>query len=164
MEPKNEVKAVSSNRSESAPLERININPTPGIYEFAAHIYDLDGVITSTEKLHFDGWKETFDKLLAALQESTLLPQGAPEEFNEKLYLDYVDGKPRYDGVRSFIDAFGPGDNCLAAKIADEAQKEPRNRCDNADIAKHTHDIDDYFLGLRLFSLHPDDLRRKAEP
>lgn len=84
--------------------------------------FDLDGVITSTAKLHFDGWKETFDKMIVSLQKSNLLPHGAREEFSEKLYLDYVDGKPRYDGVRSFIDTLGSGNDCLTAKVADAVQ------------------------------------------
>jgi hypothetical protein len=85
-------------------------------------IFDLDGVITSTAKLHFDGWKVTFDKMMASLKESHLLPNDAPDEFSEKHYLDYVDGKPRYDGVRSFIDALGNGENWLGSKIADQVR------------------------------------------
>ncbi len=85
-------------------------------------IFDLDGVITSTAKLHFDGWKVTFDEMIAFLKESHLLPLDAPEEFNEKHYLDYVDGKPRYDGVRSFIDALGSDENWLGAKVADQVR------------------------------------------
>ena len=122
MEPKNYMKAISNNRAEGIPTEKVNLNQIQSIYEFAAHIYDLDGVITSTEKLHFDGWKETFDNLITSLQESNLLPQGAPEEFNHKHYLDYVDGKPRYDGVSSFIDALGADDDCLATKVAGQMQ------------------------------------------
>jgi hypothetical protein len=49
--------------------------------------------------LHFNGWKETFDTLIISLQKSQLLPPDAPEEFSNKHYLDYVDGKPRYDGA-----------------------------------------------------------------
>ena len=122
MDPKNNAKDRSNLRADSASLEENRRNPTPGQFAFAAHIYDLDGVITSTAELHFDGWKETFDKLIASLQESDLLPQGAPQEFTEKLYLDYVDGKPRYDGVRSFIESLGSGDDCLEAKVADKVQ------------------------------------------
>ena len=92
-------------------------------YEFDAMIFDLDGVITSTAKLHFDGWKVTFDQMMASLKESRLLPHDAPEEFNEKHYLDYVDGKPRYDGVRSFIDTLGNGENWLGAKVADQVRE-----------------------------------------
>ena len=84
MAPENNTKETLYNKAQGAPLKGVHLKSTPGIYEFAAHIFDLDGVITSTEKLHFDGWKETFDKLLVSLQKSNLLPQGAPEEFNEK--------------------------------------------------------------------------------
>lgn len=91
-------------------------------YEFDAMIFDLDGVITSTAKLHFDGWKITFDEMIASFKESHLLPHDAPEEFNEKHYLDYVDGKPRYDGVRSFIDALGSDENWLGSKVADQVR------------------------------------------
>jgi HAD superfamily hydrolase (TIGR01509 family) len=118
MEHNNDAQANCSHRGKGTPLKSMRPHPTPGAFAFAAHIYDLDGVITSTEKLHFDGWKETFDKLIASLQEGDLLPQGAPEEFNQKLYLDYVDGKPRYDGVRSFIDALGAGEDGLIAKVS----------------------------------------------
>lgn len=106
----------------NAPVENLSLNPAIRKYEFAAHIYDLDGVITSTEKLHFDGWKETFDKLITSLQKSNLFPQGAPGEFNEMHYLDYVDGKPRYDGVSSFIEALEAGDDCIATKVAVQVQ------------------------------------------
>jgi len=122
MEPKKDTKSIFLSRAEGTAVEKDNLNPTPGIYEFAAHVYDLDGVITSTEKLHFDGWKETFDNMISSLQESNLLPQIAPEEFNEKHYLDYVDGKPRYDGVSSFIDALGASDDSLASKVAVRVQ------------------------------------------
>ena len=70
MEPKNDVKDSLSSRTEGASLKRDSLHPTPSIYEFAAQIFDLDGVITSTAELHFDGWKETFDKLIDSLQES----------------------------------------------------------------------------------------------
>lgn len=108
-------------------------NPTSDSFEFDALVFDLDGVITSTAKLHFDGWKETFDKMIHALQESDLLPQGAPTWFSEKHYLDYVDGKPRYDGVRSFIDALGTGSDSVGEKAAEALRnKATGNRRDLA--------------------------------
>ena len=122
MEPKSNAQNSQNRKTNSAPQKENRLNSTPSPYAFVAHIYDLDGVITSTAELHFDGWKETFDKLIASLQESDLLPQGAPQEFTEKLYLDYVDGKPRYDGVRSFIESLGSGDDCLEAIVANKVQ------------------------------------------
>ncbi|MCP3954063.1 MAG: HAD-IA family hydrolase [Desulfobacterales bacterium] len=125
MEPNNEAKPIFSSKAKGVPVEKVGPVSTPGIYAFTAHIFDLDGVITSTEKLHFDGWKITFDQLIMALRESNLLPQGAPEEFTAEHYLDYVDGKPRYDGVRAYIDALGSDDDCLVAKVAGDVQKKP---------------------------------------
>ncbi len=122
MEPKNDEKTIFHSRAESPACGKAKLNPAREKYAFAAHIYDLDGVITSTEKLHFDGWKETFDNLIGSLQKSNLLPPNAPKEFNEKHYLDYVDGKPRYDGVNAFIDALGAGDDCLANNVANQVR------------------------------------------
>ena len=119
MEPKNHVEDGLG-----AQGARVSLNPASRAYEFDAMIFDLDGVITSTAKLHFDGWKVTFDKMMVSLQESHLLPHDAPEEFNEKHYLEYVDGKARYDGVRSFIDALGNGDNWLGVKVADRVSND----------------------------------------
>ncbi len=128
MEPKNDARDSLHKKAEAAPLKRVNLNSTPGIYEFAALIFDLDGVITSTAKLHFDGWKKTFDEMIVSLRKSNLLPHDAPTEFNEKLYLDYVDGKPRYDGVRSLIDALGAHDDWLVDKVADAVQAQSTDR------------------------------------
>ena len=57
-----------------------------------AVIFDLDGVVTRTAKVHAQAWKAAFDPV----------PFDAVED-----YLKYVDGKPRLDGVRSFLAARG---------------------------------------------------------
>jgi beta-phosphoglucomutase family hydrolase len=57
-------------------------------------LFDLDGVLTGTAELHRAAWKETFDSLLAK--------RGQPP-FTEADYNNYVDGRPRFDGVRSFL-------------------------------------------------------------
>jgi beta-phosphoglucomutase family hydrolase len=66
-----------------------------------ACLFDLDGVLTDTAKVHAVAWKETFDQYLQARAAATnekFVP------FDEaKDYDTYVDGKPRYDGVRSFL-------------------------------------------------------------
>ncbi len=64
-------------------------------------VFDLDGVITKTAQLHFEAWKSMFDGYLKLIQE-----RGGAEfkEFtHEQDYLPYVDGKPRYEGVQSFL-------------------------------------------------------------
>ncbi|MCF8345170.1 MAG: hypothetical protein K9H13_11095, partial [Bacteroidales bacterium] len=66
-------------------------------------IFDLDGVVTQTAATHFKAWKETFD---AFLKENENKNKDADySEFSKKDYLTYVDGKPRYQGVMSFLDS-----------------------------------------------------------
>jgi alpha,alpha-trehalase len=65
-----------------------------------AVIFDLDGVITFTARVHAEAWKEMFDDFLldrAASGGERFRP------FQEYDYQTYVDGKPRYDGVLSFL-------------------------------------------------------------
>jgi beta-phosphoglucomutase family hydrolase len=66
-----------------------------------AVIFDLDGVITFTARVHAAAWKELFDDYLRA--EAARI--GAPfRPFDAAAdYYAYVDGKPRYDGVQSFL-------------------------------------------------------------
>ncbi len=71
---------------------------------FDAVIFDLDGVITQTATVHSRAWKKMFDEYLKARAEKT----GEPfREFTQEDYLAYVDGKPRYDGVKSFLESRG---------------------------------------------------------
>jgi beta-phosphoglucomutase family hydrolase len=67
-------------------------------------LFDLDGVLTQTMKVHQAAWKQMFDGYLKERAERT----GEPfEEFTRDDYEAYVDGKPRYDGVRSFLESRG---------------------------------------------------------
>ena len=69
-----------------------------------ACLFDLDGVLTETAKVHAAAWKEMFDQYLrerAARTGEEFVP------FDEEDYANYVDGKPRYDGVRSFLASRG---------------------------------------------------------
>jgi beta-phosphoglucomutase family hydrolase len=63
-------------------------------------IFDLDGVITSTAKLHFAAWKRMFDEYLEGRSQKEV---SNFQPFQKSDYLAYVDGKPRYDGVRDFL-------------------------------------------------------------
>jgi len=70
-----------------------------------ACLFDLDGVLTQTAKIHAAAWKKMFDDFLrerAAKGGEPFLPFDPVAEYDE-----YVDGKPRYDGVRSFLAARG---------------------------------------------------------
>jgi len=68
---------------------------------YDAVLLDLDGVITDTASIHAACWKQMFDEYL----QSRALQRGeAFRPFDVKAdYLLYVDGKPRFDGVRDFL-------------------------------------------------------------
>lgn len=72
---------------------------------FDAVLFDLDGVLTATAKLHAACWKKAFDEFLQKQADR----KGEPfRPFDLKAdYEDYVDGKPRYDGVQSFLESRG---------------------------------------------------------
>ncbi len=70
---------------------------------FDAVIFDLDGVITDTASTHSTAWKKMFDDFLRTHAEKTNTP--FREFTHEQDYLPYVDGKPRYQGVDSFLKA-----------------------------------------------------------
>lgn len=74
-------------------------------YPFEAVIFDLDGVITKTALVHSAAWKKMFDGYLRERESK----YGEPfREFTLKEdYLPYVDGKPRYKGVESFLASRG---------------------------------------------------------
>jgi beta-phosphoglucomutase family hydrolase len=63
-------------------------------------LFDLDGVLTSTAEQHRAAWKETFDAFLR-----THTDVAGFQEFTDEDYNNYVDGRPRYDGVRTFLAA-----------------------------------------------------------
>lgn len=71
-------------------------------FSFRAAIFDMDGVITRTAGLHAAAWKELFDDLLRRMA-----PDGRTyQPFDERAeYRAQVDGKPRMEGVRSFLRA-----------------------------------------------------------
>ena len=70
-----------------------------------ACLFDLDGVLTETAKVHAAAWKEMFDGYLrerAANSGEEFVEFDAVGDYDE-----YVDGKPRDEGVSSFLDSRG---------------------------------------------------------
>ena len=68
-----------------------------------ACLFDLDGVLTQTAKVHARAWKSMFDDFLksrAEAQGEEFVPFDAHGDYD-----DYVDGKPRYEGVASFLES-----------------------------------------------------------
>src|SRR5262245_46319732 len=70
-----------------------------------ACLFDLDGVLTQTAKVHAKSWKQMFDEFLRARADAAggdFVPFDAHDDYDA-----YVDGKPRYDGVRDFLASRG---------------------------------------------------------
>jgi alpha,alpha-trehalase len=70
-----------------------------------AVLFDLDGVLTATAKVHAACWKKMFDDFLARRAEhggERFVPFDIDSDYKR-----YVDGKPRYDGVSSFLESRG---------------------------------------------------------
>jgi beta-phosphoglucomutase family hydrolase len=70
-----------------------------------ACLFDLDGVLTQTAKVHSAAWKQMFDDYLRERARRTgeaFVPFDPIREYDQ-----YVDGKPRYDGVRAFLASRG---------------------------------------------------------
>jgi beta-phosphoglucomutase family hydrolase len=70
-----------------------------------ACLFDLDGVLTQTAKVHAAAWQKMFDEYLrrrAAESGEEFVAFDPVRDYDE-----YVDGRPRYDGVRSFLASRG---------------------------------------------------------
>src|SRR6516165_1353730 len=72
---------------------------------YDAVLFDLDGVITDTASLHARCWKQTFDEYL--LKRATQKGEAFRPFDVGTDYRLYVDGKPRFDGVRDFLKSRG---------------------------------------------------------
>jgi len=73
--------------------------------EIDAVVFDMDGVVTKTAAVHASAWKQLFDDYLRERSRSAG-NEWRPFE-RETDYRQYVDGKSRYDGVRSFLASRG---------------------------------------------------------
>jgi beta-phosphoglucomutase family hydrolase len=73
--------------------------------QIRACLFDLDGVLTQTARVHAAAWKEMFDEYLRARAQATgddFVPFDPLRDYEQ-----YVDGRLRYDGVRSFLASRG---------------------------------------------------------
>jgi beta-phosphoglucomutase family hydrolase len=66
--------------------------------DIVACLFDLDGVVTSTAKLHAAAWKQTLDEFLATRTDGDNKPFDIATDYRE-----YIDGRLREDGVRAFL-------------------------------------------------------------
>jgi beta-phosphoglucomutase family hydrolase len=64
-----------------------------------AFLFDLDGVLTPTAEVHMRAWSRLFTSYLAA--------KGLDQTYTDDDYFTFIDGRPRYDGVRAFLASRG---------------------------------------------------------
>jgi beta-phosphoglucomutase family hydrolase len=109
---------------------------TIDVERYGALIFDLDGVITQTASLHAQAWKRLFDEFLTerAAKTRTAFAPFDPESD----YRHYVDGKPRVEGVLSF----------LAARGVDLSIGTPQDEADQRTAHGLAIRKDRYFAGL----------------
>jgi beta-phosphoglucomutase family hydrolase len=69
--------------------------------DIKACLFDLDGVVTRTAVVHAAAWKAMFDAFLREREGEQFRP------FDDKDYDEFVDGRPRADGVRTFLASRG---------------------------------------------------------
>lgn len=72
------------------------------IKNFKGAVFDMDGVITQTAKTHAKAWKSMFDGFLKDREGDSFTSFDIGEDYRQ-----YIDGKPRLDGVRSFLESRG---------------------------------------------------------
>lgn len=117
---------------------------------YTAAVFDLDGVVTFTARVHFAAWKELFDEFLRERSRET----GEPlHPFTEADYRDHVDGLPRHDGVRGFLASRGitlpeggPSDAPQARTVSGLAER--KNEVFQAQIRSIGVDIDEEAVRL----------------
>ncbi|MDA2926847.1 beta-phosphoglucomutase family hydrolase [Acidobacteria bacterium AH-259-G07] len=68
-------------------------------------MFDLDGVITGTARLHALAWEQMFNNFLQKISERENKPFAPFDREND--YRQYVDGKPRLEGIKSFLESRG---------------------------------------------------------
>jgi beta-phosphoglucomutase family hydrolase len=67
--------------------------------DYDAALFDLDGVLTPTAEVHMRAWRRLFSDFL--------IKRGIDQPYLESDYFSYIDGKPRYEGVRAFLASRG---------------------------------------------------------
>lgn len=89
--------------------------------EIEACLFDLDGVVTATAKVHAVAWKTMFDRYLEERAEETgeeFVPFDAHHDYDRT-----VDGRPRLEGVKSFLELRGiEPEEDLVRRLGDEKQ------------------------------------------
>jgi len=112
--------------------------------DYDAVLFDLDGVLTQTARVHAAAWKRLFDEFLerrAADRGEPFVPFDIDADYRR-----YVDGKPRYDGVAAF----------LASRGIDLPQGAPEDGAEVQSVRALGNRKDEYFLAhLKQHGVEP---------
>jgi alpha,alpha-trehalose phosphorylase len=81
------------------------VAPSIELGDIDAVLFDLDGVLTTTRAVHAAAWKQSFDEFLAEWDTEHGTRTARFDDSAD--YANYVDGKPRQDGVRDFLASRG---------------------------------------------------------
>ena len=118
--------------------------------QIEALLFDLDGVLTQTAKVHAEAWKQTFDAFLRKRAENKgdkFVPFDKVADYDA-----YVDGMPREDGVRSFLQSRGislPDGSSEDAPDAETIQGVGNNKNERVLKLIHDHGVEPYDGSLR---------------
>lgn len=113
---------------------------------YAAVLFDLDGVLTETAKLHAEAWRRMFDDFLRSWSSAHGQPFVAFDLARD--YPAYLDGKPRYDGVRSFLAS-------RAIELPDGSPTDPPDALTVAGLGNHKNDLVQELLHTEGVSAYP---------
>ena len=105
--------------------------------KYDAVLFDLDGVITNTAKMHATCWKNMFDAYLKKRSAKTGEPF-RPFDLDAD-YTVYVDGKPRFDGVRDFLLSRG-------IRLAEGLPDDPPRKETICGLGNHKNQLIEAFL------------------
>lgn len=115
-----------------------------GNISLRAVVFDLDGVVTFTARQHLAAWAELFDDFLRRRAAGADPP---PAPFTEDDYRELVDGRPRLDGIRTFLRSRGivlpegaPGDPSEAPTVHGLGRR--KNELFHARIASEGVEVD----------------------
>lgn len=122
-----------------------------------ACLFDLDGVLTKTADVHAAAWKEMFDVVLKAHAGEDGVDSRPFDKEGD--YLEHVDGKPRYDGVRDFLASRGihppeAGDGVPAGTETVQSLGDLKN--DNVQRIIETDGVESYAGSVRYLQAAQD--------
>lgn len=110
----------------------VDERPVIDLAAFDGAMFDLDGVVTRTATLHAAAWRELFDQFLRRRAQMGQEPF-TPFDI-ERDYSRYLDGKPRLDGVRSFLASRG-------IRLPDGEPDDPAGRDSIFGLAAHKNEL-----------------------